>query len=105
MQDHVNWLPPSHGYVQCNSDVAIFSAQNRVGMGACVRDSAGCLTPAYSMWIPSTMTTVEGEAWGLLQSLNWLVSMNLEFIELERKQVVTDIYNVKTDLSEYGSLL
>lgn len=48
------------------------------------------------------MTAVEGEAWGLLQSLKWLVSMNLEFIELESKQVVTDIYNVKTDLSEYG---
>lgn len=101
----MNWLPLSHGYVQCNSDVAIVSAQNGVGMGACVHDSACRLTPAYSMWIPSTMTAVEGEAWGLLQSLKWLVSMNLEFIELESKQVVTDIYNVKTDLSEYGSLL
>jgi len=43
------------------------------------------------MWIPSIMTVVEGEVWGLLQSLKWLASMNLGFIELESKQVVTDI--------------
>jgi len=59
------------------------------------------------MWIPSTITAAEREALRMLQSLQWLLSTNLfsVIIELDSKQVVTDISKDKIDLSESGSLI
>jgi hypothetical protein len=73
-------VPPSNGYVKCNIDAAIFKSKQHVGVGACLRDGTGQFKRAFSTWCSFFMDPSEGEAWGLLQTLNWLVSMDLECI-------------------------
>jgi len=53
------------------------------------------------------MAASEGEAWGLLQTLKWLMSMDLDcvIIEMDCKRVVDDLHNSKLDRSEYGSII
>ncbi|KAK2415610.1 hypothetical protein QL285_038076 [Trifolium repens] len=42
------WKPPREGYVKCNIDAAIFSADCKVGMEAVLRDNAGQFIAAAS---------------------------------------------------------
>lgn len=47
------------------------------------------------------MTAAEGEAWGLIQALNWIISINLDkvMIEFDCKQA-DDVHNDKSDITE-----
>lgn len=53
------------------------------------------------------MAAAEGETWGLLQASKWAILSNLSMVifEMDCRQVVDDIYNEKSDVSEYGCLL
>jgi hypothetical protein len=53
------------------------------------------------------MSAAEGEAWGLNQAIDWLISLDLNWviIEMDCKQVVDDVHNIKSDLSENGSII
>lgn len=89
----VVWKPPPAGHLKCNIDAAIFWSQNRVGAGPCVRNAAGQFFQAYTVWCTANMSPTEAEAWGLIQTLLWLYSMNISIliIEMDSKQVVDDV--------------
>ena len=78
-----------------------FSGQN---VGACLRDGTGQFKKVFSTWCSFFMAAGEGEAWGLLQTLKWFMSMDLDcvIIEMDCKRVVDDLHNSKLDRSEYG---
>ncbi|PNY15022.1 ribonuclease H [Trifolium pratense] len=61
------WKPPLEGYVKCNIDAAIFSADCKVGMGTVLRDNEGHFIAAASDWYTTTMTMAEAEGWSLLK--------------------------------------
>ncbi|PNX73630.1 replication protein A 70 kDa DNA-binding subunit, partial [Trifolium pratense] len=40
--------PPLHIYLKCNIDAAVFIHDNKVSMGACLRDDKGVFVAAFS---------------------------------------------------------
>jgi hypothetical protein len=63
------WQPPPAGVVKCNIDAAIFNIEQKVGMGACLRDEKGHFIAAMTANTDAVMTAAEGEAWGLYQGI------------------------------------
>jgi hypothetical protein len=56
------WQPPPAGVVKCNIDAAIFDTEQKVGMGACLRDEEGHFFAPMTANTDAVMTSAEGEA-------------------------------------------
>jgi ribonuclease HI len=104
---HVAWQPPPAGVVKCNIDAGIFDTEQRVGMGACLRDEKGHFIATMTTNTDAGMTAAEGEAWGLYQGIKWITSSGYHKVvfELDCKMVVDDIHNNYPNHSEYGSII
>jgi hypothetical protein len=59
---HVAWQPPPAGVVKCNIDAAIFDTEQKVGMGAYLRDEEGHFIAAMTANTDAVMTAAESEA-------------------------------------------
>lgn len=79
----------------------LLSLHQTVGMGACIRESLGRFQTVNTTWTHTKMTAAEGEAWGLIQALNWLISINLDkvMVEFDCKQA-DDVRNDKSDITK-----
>jgi ribonuclease HI len=95
------------GVVKCNIDAGIFDTEQRVGMGACLRDEKGHFIATMTTNTDAGMTAAEGEAWGLYQGIKWITSSGYHKVvfELDCKMVVDDIHNNYPNHSEYGSII
>jgi len=69
--------------------------------------AAGNFVTAMTTLCDAILTPAEGEAWGLLQGINWIVMMGYRKVifELDCKTVVDHEYKENLDCSEYGLLL
>jgi hypothetical protein len=56
------WTAPRRGYVKCNIDVAMSTADGKVSMGACLRDENGQFISAMTNVKRAVMTVAEAEA-------------------------------------------
>jgi hypothetical protein len=102
------WQPPPAGVVKCNIDAGIFDTEQKVGMGACLRDEKGRFIAAMTTNTDAVMTAAEGEAWGLYQGIKWITSSGYHKVVFEldcSKMVVDDIHNNYPNHSEYGSII
>ncbi|MCI02020.1 hypothetical protein A2U01_0023052, partial [Trifolium medium] len=54
--------PPPAGVVKSNIDAAIFDTEQKVGMGACLRDEEGHFIAGMTTNMDAVMTAAEGEA-------------------------------------------
>jgi hypothetical protein len=57
-----SWTAPRRGYVKCNIDVAMSTADGKVSMGACLRDENGQFISAMTNVKRAVMTVAEAEA-------------------------------------------
>lgn len=69
----IKWSKPNVGWVKCNSDVAFFREQDKMGFGFCLRDDMGCVVATKSSWSSPVLRVVDGEAIGLLMAMRWAV--------------------------------
>ncbi|MCI55500.1 cytochrome P450, partial [Trifolium medium] len=44
----VSWVKPGNGWLKCNVDCALFSADGSFGIGVCFCDSSGTLVQAHT---------------------------------------------------------
>jgi len=66
-QSDMKWLKPSPGRFKCNVDASFSHAQNRVGIGMCIRDDECHFVPAKTEWMTPLLDVDLGEALGLYQ--------------------------------------
>ncbi|XP_045831364.1 uncharacterized protein LOC123922710 [Trifolium pratense] len=101
------WQPPPLNFVKCNLDAAIFAHEQRIGMGACLRDDKGSFILAMTAHEDVVMTAQEAEAWSLYQGIQWVASLgyNKVVFELDCKIVVDDVNKMSINQSEYGSII
>ncbi|MCI16128.1 hypothetical protein A2U01_0037269, partial [Trifolium medium] len=59
----ITWQPPPTMFVKCNIDATVFMPEQKVSMGACLRNEN------------VVMTTAKAEVWGLLQGHKWIASL------------------------------
>ncbi|PNY14146.1 ribonuclease H, partial [Trifolium pratense] len=68
----VPWQTPPPSYLKCNIDAAVFSHDNKVSLGACLRDEKGVFVAAFSCHENGSYTACEAEAWGLYKRIEWI---------------------------------
>ncbi|XP_058756628.1 uncharacterized protein LOC131629844 [Vicia villosa] len=93
------------GRFKCNIDVAF--SQNKVGLGACIRDDTGKFIVARTEWFTPCTDVVIGEALGLLKALNWVHNLgydNMDF-ELDAKRVVDSVTIPRPNDSDLGAII
>lgn len=71
-------IAPPLGFLKCNTDATVFKEANKTGFGICIRNDSGVLVAAYTSWLPSCITTLEGEAFYLLHVMHWTISLGLK---------------------------
>jgi hypothetical protein len=72
-QLHV-WTKPQQGWIKCNVDAAIFNANTIMGYGICFRNSTDNFLLGKSDLNYSSVTVLEVEAIGLLESIKMAIS-------------------------------
>ena len=106
-EQRLSWLPPPSTYLKCNIDAAVFTLENKVSMGACLRDELGGFIAAFSCHDNGMYTAAEAEAWGLCKGIEWIAQLgyNKVIFEMDCKMVVDDVHKYKPNRSEYGSII
>jgi ribonuclease HI len=56
----------------CNVDASFDQARGSTSFGCCLRDMEGNFVAAYTGWCPAYMRIYEGEAYALLEAMNWI---------------------------------
>lgn len=97
------WQRPAVGRLKCNVDAAFSPSANRVGIGVCIRDSAGGFVQAKTLSFSPTCAVEVGEALGLNHAIQWAAEMCLDGVDfcLDSKIVVDAFHgaaNTITDL-------
>ncbi|CAJ2634757.1 unnamed protein product [Trifolium pratense] len=93
----VPWQTPPPSYLKCNIDAAVFSHDNKVSLGACLRDEKGVFVAAFSCHENGSYTACEAEAWGLYKRIERIALLGYSSVifELDCKMVVDDMHNPK----------
>jgi ribonuclease HI len=106
-EQQLSWQPPPSTNLKCNIDAAIFTHENKVSMGTCLRDESGGFIDVFSCHDKGMYTAAEAEAWGLRKRIEWIAQLgyNKVIFEMNRKMVVNDVHKYKPNRSEYGSLI
>ncbi|KAK2448162.1 hypothetical protein QL285_007458 [Trifolium repens] len=106
-EQRLSWLPPPSTYLKCNIDAAVFTLENKVSMGACLRNESGGFIAAFSCHDNGMYTAAEAEAWGLCKGIEWIAQFghNKVIFEMDCKMVVDDVHKYRPNRSEYGSLI
>lgn len=78
-----------------------------MGIGMCLRDENGCFCLAKTCWISPILNVDEGEAYGLLTAINWILELQLENVifELDSKRVVDSFGSRMRDFTNFGSII
>ncbi|XP_030509082.2 uncharacterized protein LOC115723746 [Cannabis sativa] len=101
------WEPPPVGTLKLNTDAAVFTHQNRTGGGALVRDHSGKVLAATTFNRMGQMQPQVAEGWVLLEGLKWCRDngLNIQHIEVDCKNLLTDLQSTNENLSSYGTII
>jgi len=101
------WQPPRAGLLKCNVDASISTADQKISMGAVLRDSEGRFVRAMTNVLNASMSPAESEAWGLHQGLKWITTLGHQKVifESDCKMLVDDVHSNKVNHSEYGLIV
>ncbi|KAF4346040.1 hypothetical protein G4B88_010052 [Cannabis sativa] len=105
--DILVWEPPPVGSLKLNTDAAISPHQNRTGGGALVHDHSGKVLAATAFNRMGQMQPQVAEGWVLLESLKWCRDngLNIQHIEVDCKNLITDLQSTNENLSSYGTII
>ncbi|XVF48964.1 hypothetical protein PTKIN_Ptkin03bG0230400 [Pterospermum kingtungense] len=72
-----------------------------------LRDSDGAFLACQTQLVARLPRSREGEAMGLAEALSWLYELGLQnvVVEVNAKEVADAVYSIKSDLSEFGSII
>ncbi|XP_039685651.1 uncharacterized protein [Medicago truncatula] len=103
----LKWVKPSPGRFTCNVDASLSQAQNRVGIGVCIRDEEGCFVLAKTEWMTPLLDVELGEALGLLSAMHWVRDLQLGIVdfELDSKSVVDSLYGSTSGVSNFSAII
>lgn len=82
-QAHAIWIPPTSGSLKLNVDAAIFLSISCFGAGMCIRDENGRFLQARTQWNYGEPSSLEAEAWALLQGINWIHELVTKMLRLK----------------------
>lgn len=88
-------------------DAAVFSADNKYGMGMCIRGHTGEFYKGKTMWFYGIPTPQEAESMGFRQALLWLVELELTSVSIELDCLLV-VNGVKDSLQtnfEFGAIV
>ncbi|XP_058783747.1 uncharacterized protein LOC131658475 [Vicia villosa] len=98
------WRKPAIGRLKCNIDASF--SNNKVGIGACIRDDKGSFIAARTEWFSPITEVAVGEALGLLSSIKWVNELgydNMDF-ELDAKSVVDNVNRSSPNNTDCGAI-
>ncbi|CAN1784844.1 Putative ribonuclease H protein At1g65750 [Linum perenne] len=102
-----SWHPPTRNQFKCNIDAGFRPVESLWGWGAALRDHSGSLLAYRTGWERGQPAVKEGEAWGLLDALSWMESLQIDQVTFEvDSQLVADAmssYGVNT--TEFGAII
>uniref|UniRef100_A0A803Q7X1 CCHC-type domain-containing protein n=1 Tax=Cannabis sativa TaxID=3483 RepID=A0A803Q7X1_CANSA len=103
----MTWEPPSIGSLKLNVYGAISSRWSKTGGGALVRDSTGKVIAARASSRAGQMQPKAAEGWTLLEGLRWCSDngINIHHVEVDCKNLVTDLKSNEDILSSYGAII
>ncbi|XP_045797990.1 uncharacterized protein LOC123892221 [Trifolium pratense] len=100
------WEKPHNGWVKCNVDDVFFSEDRVTTMGACFRDHVDNFVAGFTQRQRATLSTVEGEAWALLQAMKKANYRGLDRVQFEsNSQVLTEAIRTKRSGNSEFSLV
>ncbi|XP_058775339.1 uncharacterized protein LOC131649602 [Vicia villosa] len=99
------WSKPSTGRLKCNIDASF--SNNKVGLGACIRDDKGSFIAARTEWFSPITEVAVGEALGLLASINWVHELGYdnEDFEMDAKSVVDSVNSQQSNYTDCGAII
>ncbi|KAF4392746.1 hypothetical protein F8388_010769 [Cannabis sativa] len=105
--DVMTWEPPPISSLKLNVDGAISSRWSKTGGGALVRDSMGKVIAARASSRAGQMQPKAAEGWALLEGLRWCSDngINIHHVEVDCKNLVTDLKSNEDILSSYGAII
>ncbi|GAU38878.1 hypothetical protein TSUD_67410 [Trifolium subterraneum] len=77
------WEKPRIGWVKCNVDAAFIGEARVTTTGACFRDPVGNFVAGFMQRQHTTLSTVEGETWELLQAMKEANRRGLNKVQFE----------------------
>jgi len=91
------WRKPRSGRLKCNVDASFSNSNNKVGIGMCIRDSAGNHVRSVDV----------GEALGLYYAIRWIDELQLTNVdfEVDSKKVANYFNSGRGDITKFGSIM
>ena len=77
------WRPLDHDYIKINFDGALFSKENRAGIGVVIRNEAGLVLASLSQQIPLPTTVSEVETLAGRRALEFAAEIGVNKVILE----------------------
>lgn len=101
------WFPPDRNWYKVNFDGALFTDQNRAGVGVVVRNDLGQVMAACSLKIQSLADPAHVEAMAALKVAQFASEMGFRDFSLEGDSltIINAINGGMTDLSPIGHLI
>ncbi|GAU32459.1 hypothetical protein TSUD_144680 [Trifolium subterraneum] len=105
--DLVRWEKPALDWVKCNVDVAFVSGSGRTSVGLCFRDNIGHFMAGMTQWQQTVISSVEGEAWALLLTMEEARHRGLDRVQFESdsKVLIEAIHMQRRGNSEFLSIV
>nr|XP_023900897.1 uncharacterized protein LOC112012746 [Quercus suber] len=76
-RNHIRWRPPDQGMYKVNYDGAIFSQQERAGVGVVIRNAEGAVMASLSQQIPLPTTVAQVEALAVRRATEFALELGV----------------------------
>ncbi|KAF4370808.1 hypothetical protein G4B88_030528 [Cannabis sativa] len=105
--NHLAWEAPPVGTLKLNTDAAVSSHKNKIRGGVLVRDHTGKVIAATAFSRMGQMQPQAAEGWVLWEGLKWSRDngINIHHIEVDCKNLLTDLQSTDENLSSYGTII
>jgi hypothetical protein len=101
------WQRPNPGRFKCNVDASFSPSANKVGVGMCIRDSAGGFVQARTLSFQPACAVDIGEALGLDHAIQWVAALQLDGVDfcLDSQVVVNEFHGIANNATDLGSII
>ena len=106
-RNHTRWKPPEQGLYKINYDGAVFTQQNRAGLGVVIRDSEGAVMASMSQQVPLPTTVAQVEALAARRAAVFALEIGITkaILEGDSETIVKELLEPTPSLALHGHLL
>ena len=100
------WRPPDHDHVKINVDGALFSKENRAGIGVVIRNEASLVLASLSQQIPLPATVLEVETLAARRALEFAaeIGVNKVILEGDSSILIKALQGRNHSLAQFGHI-